>query len=327
MPIDWSPLLPLISASSHIVLMTHQKPDGDAIGSQMALKLALEALGKTVAVVVATPFPAWLNFLDPDNIVRQFRADDPDLLAADTSIVVDTGTFNQIGAFGDWLKTRDIRKLVIDHHRTQDDMGGVRFVDIEAEACVRLVREAIAALDVPLTREMAIPLYVGLLTDTGHFRHGNTQPRSFRLAAELMEAGVDPTWMGEQMAEKITLKRWKLVERGLANLTVSEDGRIGYTWLTLDDFARTRSSTLDTEGMIDYPRGLDGVEVALMFTEMPGGTSSRVSFRSRSLDVSKIAETFGGGGHKLACGATIPHPLELARELVVGEVRRALDVG
>ena len=132
MLIDWSPLRLLVSASSHVVLMTHQKPDGDAIGSQMALKLALEAVGKKVTVVVVTGFPGWLNFLDPDRVVRQFRADDPDLLAADAAIVVDTGTFNQIGAFGDWLKTRDIRKLVIDHHRTQDDLGGIALVDTEA---------------------------------------------------------------------------------------------------------------------------------------------------------------------------------------------------
>jgi phosphoesterase RecJ-like protein len=324
MPLDWSPFVALVRGHRRFLLTTHVRPDGDGLGSMLALADALEALGKSVRMTVASTLPPRYDFLDPARRVRRFEPSGDEYRDADAAVVLDTGTWNQLGDFGTFLKTLAVPKCVIDHHLTQDDLGAVRLVDTTAEATGRLVFEAIAALGAPLSATAAHHLFVALAMDTGWFRHSNTTPATFTLAAILERGGANPTAIYEELFERNTLGRLKLTGLVLDRLTVAHGGRTAYTELLRGDYAATGALPQDSEDLINYTRSLAGVEVGLFFMEQPKG-GVKVSFRSRRVDVAKIAEQFGGGGHRLASGATLDDPLEHARTRVLAAVGAALD--
>ena len=188
MPLDWSPFVDLVRRHQRFVLTTHVRPDGDGLGSMLALADVLEAppLAKTVRMTVASALPPRYDFLDPARRVRRFEPPGDAYRDADAAIVLDTGTWNQLGEFGTFLRSLPIAKAVIDHHLTQDDLGALRLVDTTAEATGRLVHEAILALGGPLPASAAHCLFVALAMDTGWFRHNNTTPATFTLAADLV---------------------------------------------------------------------------------------------------------------------------------------------
>jgi phosphoesterase RecJ-like protein len=208
---------------------------------------------------------------------------------------------------------------VVDHHRTQDDLGGLRFVDTSAESAGRLAHEIITALGVPLTPRMANHLFMAVATDTGWFRHPNATAATFALAAELVAAGANPTDLYEKLYEAAPLARFRLLGVALERLQVAANGKVAFTEIYLSDYPATGSVPGDTEDLVNYPRAVEGVEVALVFIEQAGG-GTKVSFRSRAVDVSKVAERFGGGGHKLASGARTNDPVPQTREAVLAAV-------
>jgi bifunctional oligoribonuclease and PAP phosphatase NrnA len=327
MPIDWSSFPGFVARHQKFLLMTHIRPDGDAIGSEFALADGLRRLGKEVRVVIASNLPSRYQFLDPDNTkIHRFRASDvhsPEYLAYDAIIVVDTGTWNQLGEFGEFMRNSTAEKAVIDHHITQDPLSELRYQDTSAESCARLVHEAIQALKLPHTQESASAVFLGLAMDTGWFHHNNTSAESFALAAELCRSGADAKTLYANLYEQNTLPRLKLMARVLERLQVVQNV-ICYSHVLRTDYAEVSAAPGDTEDFIEYPRGLAGCEVAMMFMEQPQG-GVKVSLRSRgTIDVSKIAERFGGGGHKLACGCTLNDPLASTIEQVVKVVQEAL---
>lgn len=325
MPIDWSPFVEYVRKHERFLLMTHVRPDGDALGSELALCDALERLGKTVRVVIASVFPPRYRFLDPDSKrVHRFDAKDPIYATFDAIIIVDTGTYSQLGDFGDWMKTAKIDKAVIDHHVTQDDLGAVRFQDTSAESCARLIDEAIRALALPHTKASAEHVFMGLSMDTGWFHHSNTSARSFELAKQLIEAGADANALYSTLYESNTVPRMKLLGRVLDRLKAGAGGRWAYSFVLRNDYEELGAVPGDTEDAIDLIRGIAGVEVSVMLLEQPGG-GVKISFRSRGrVNVAQIAEKFGGGGHKLACGASLPDPIEDAIRTIVAAVEKAL---
>ena len=325
MPTDWRPLVDLLSTRDRFLLMTHVRPDGDGMGAQLALADALRTLGKQVRVVIASPLPARYKFLDPGRTrIEEFTPPGDGFRDCDCVLVLDTGTWNQLGDFGPFLKTLDVPKAVIDHHRTQDDLGGFAFVDTTAESTGRMVREIIRELGVPLTPAMANNLFLALGHDTGWFRHPNATAASFRLAEELAAAGADPALLYEQLFEFASVGRLKLTGVALSRLTVTCGGLVAYTEVYLADYPVCGAIPGDTEDLISYPRMVDGVEVALVFIEQAGG-GTKVSLRARSrVDVSAVAEKFGGGGHKLAAGARDPRDLPAARAAVLAAVEAVL---
>jgi phosphoesterase RecJ-like protein len=302
--------------------MTHIRPDADGLGAQLALHETLAAIGKKPRVAIASKLPPRYSFLDPDRrLIEDFRP--ANFADRDSVLILDTGTWNQLGEFGDWLKTTTLPRVVVDHHRTQDDLGGMRLVDIAAESTGRLAREIIHALGEKMTPRMANHLFMAVATDTGWFRHPNATPRTFTLAAELVEAGANPTALYEELYESAPLPRLRLVGVALERLQVRANGKIAFTEIYLTDYVATGAVPGDTEDLINYPRSVEGVEVALLFIEQPGG-GTKVSFRARSADVSKLAERFGGGGHKLAAGARTDDPLPKTRDAVLAAVEEAL---
>ena len=325
MPLDWSPFVELVYTRRRFLLTTHVRPDGDGLGSMLALADALESQGKSVRMTVASKLPPRYDFLDPTKRIRQFAPPGDDYRDVDAAIVLDTGTWNQLGDYGTFLKTLDVPKLVIDHHLTQDDLGGKRLVDTTAEATGRLVYEATAALGTQPSPAAAHCLFVALAMDTGWFRHSNTTPGTFQLAAILEQAGANPTTAYMKLFEQNTVSRLKLHGLVLTRLTTVHNGRTAYTEIHRGDYAATGALPQDSEDLINYTRSLVGVEVGLFFMEQPRG-GVKVSFRSQErVDVAKLAEQFGGGGHRLASGAIVEAPLDVARARVLAAVGAALD--
>jgi phosphoesterase RecJ-like protein len=323
MPLDWAPFVDLVRRHRRFLLTTHIRPDGDGLGSKLALAETLERQGKDVRLVIASTLPPRYDFLAPPGRIERFTPPG-DLYNPEVVVVLDTGTWNQLGDFGPFLRKSSAARAVIDHHLTQDDLGAVRFVDATAEATARLVAEAIAALGAPLSPSAAGHLFVALAMDTGWFRHANTTPATFALAGQLVQAGAQPTLIYEQLFEQYTLSRLKLVGLVLDRLQVTDQGRIAFTEIHRGDYEATGALPQDTEDLVNYTRSIAGVEVGLFFMEQPRG-GTKVSFRSRArLDVARIAEQFGGGGHRLASGAVLDAPLPEARARVLEAVRAAL---
>ncbi|HEY1380230.1 MAG TPA: bifunctional oligoribonuclease/PAP phosphatase NrnA [Gemmataceae bacterium] len=323
MPLDWSPLVAFVHRHHRFLLTTHVRPDCDGLGSMLALGEALEALGKQVVRVIPSPMPPKYGFLDPTGVVEVF-APSARYRDCDAIIVLDTGTWNQLADVGPFVRESPAEKVVIDHHRTQDDLGAARFVDVTAEATGRLAHEAIAALGVPLTKTMAHHLFAAVATDTGWFRHPNATKPTFYLAGDLVGEGAELTPLHEELYERDTLERLKLKARVLDRVTTAAGGRVAYSWVRLADFPETGAIPPDTEDMINE-YNLPGAEVRLFFVEQAGG-AVKVSFRARRADVSKLAEQFGGGGHRLASGATVPGPLAEARERVLAAAAAAVEL-
>lgn len=327
MPIDLAPLAEFLHRSSEPLLMTHIRPDADGLGSQLALAEALRQLGKRPRVVIASKLLPRYRFLDPDRtVIEDFTPPGEQFATCDAILIMDTGTWNQIGEFGPYLQAQSVPKAVLDHHRTQDDLGGTAYVDTSAEATGRMTYDLIQALGVPLSDSAAQHLFMALAHDTGWFRHSNTTSATFDLAEKLVAAGAQPTPIYEQMFECATLPRLRLLGTALSKMTVVEDGLVAYTEIALRDYHDTGAVPGDTEELINYPRTIEGVEVAMVFIEQPTG-GVKVSFRSRSrVDVSRLAERFQGGGHMRASGCKIDGTLETARAQILAAVREALQV-
>ncbi len=327
MPLDWSLFVEFIRSNDDILLMTHIRPDADGLGSQLAVQDALTAIGKKSKVVIASALPPRYKFLDPDGskIVR-FTPETAERFRKEFKccVVLDTGTFNQLGDFAPFLKSWNVPKAVVDHHRTQDDLGGLRFVDISAEATGRMAYEIIVALGAPLTAYAAHNLFMALALDTGWFRHPNTTSATFGLAEILVRAGANPPPLYEQLFECASVARFRLLGLALERLQLRANGKICYSEVRMSDYDAVGAVPGDTEDLINYPRSVEGVEVALVFMEQPEG-GTKISFRARSkVDVSKLAEQFGGGGHKLASGARDDRDLDTVREHVLNATEAAL---
>jgi bifunctional oligoribonuclease and PAP phosphatase NrnA len=212
---------------------------------------------------------------------------------------------------------------VIDHHVSQDDLGAVRFLDTTSESTGRLVYEASRALGQPLSRKAAMCLFSAVATDTGWFRHKNTTAATFALAEKLTQAGADPNYLYDAIYEQNTVARLNLLGLILQRVRVIENGKIAFSEVFCADYVKTNAIPQDTEDAVTYTRSIMGTEAGLLFLEQPAG-GIKVSFRSRGLDVAKIAEQFGGGGHRLASGATLHTSMTEAQSRVLDAVKRAI---
>ena len=326
MSIDWNVFKEFVKAPQRFIISTHMRPDGDALGSALGLSHALRLIGKQTQVVIASPLPPRYYEIIPRAEILEYDAQNEQAIGSvDAIIVVDTGTWNQLGKCGDWIRRQNVPKLVIDHHRTQDDLKAVQLVDIEAEACGRLIFQAVQALGVSCTKEIASFLFLALSTDTGWFHHRNVSADTFTLAADLTKAGAEPTTLYQQLYDCNTLSRQKLMGHVLQTLDIAHGGDLCHASVTLADYLRVGAMPLDSEDLVNLTLTVAGVDVGVLFLEQPvGGT--KVSFRSRGkLDCSKLAELYGGGGHSAAAGAIIKKTIQDVRPEVLQEVVRRLD--
>jgi bifunctional oligoribonuclease and PAP phosphatase NrnA len=325
--IAWPRFVDIVRRHQRFALTTHVRPDGDAVGCELAMAAILEALGKDVLVCNAFALPPNLRFLDPGRKHRQLGVDVSAEGLADREVLVilDTTAWAQLGDMSDVIRQTKAVRVVLDHHQSGDDLGAELFKNAEAEATGRLVVEAADQLGVPLTAEIARAAFVALATDTGWFRFSSTTAETLRLAARLVDAGAAPAHLYKELYETDTLGRLRLIGTALAHTRTELDGRLIYTWLGLSDFAACGAVPSDSEDIINMTLAVGGTEAAVILVEQRGG-GYKVSLRSRcEMDCSAIAERFGGGGHKKAAGATLNEPLESARRKILDAVRAAMQ--
>ena len=325
-PIDWSRFAELIGAHQRFLVTTHIRPDCDALGSALGMAAVLEHLGKEATIVTGFDVPPDFRFLDPEGKVKRLGADvAPEQLdGIDLLMVVDTSAWAQLGEMGEVIRTTRAKKVVLDHHVSFDDLGAEEFRNTTAEATGRLVFEAARHLGVPIGRELAEMLFVAVATDTGWFRFSSTTADTYRLAASLADAGAVPDRLYQSLYENDTLARLQLVGRVLARAQTELDGRLIHTWIERKDFEATGALPSDSEDLINMTLAVGGTEAAVILVEQIGG-GFKISFRSRSeLDCSRLAEQFGGGGHKKAAGAFLTDPLPEAQAKVLDAVRAAM---
>jgi len=295
------PLADEIRATDRFLLTTHEGPDGDALGSMLALHQILKLLGKDSVMFLAAkefPLPVEYRFLPLEEVFHEPPAD----LADRVVVFLDCGNIDRMPV--GWLRRDDSRILNVDHHHDNTRFGDVNVVDTEASSTAEIVFGLAEELGVELTPEIAAALYVGLITDTGRFMYENTDADAHRMAAALIEAGVDVDDIYRRLYERVPIEKLRLVSRALDKIERVDDGRLSLTHLTAEDYRATGASEELTEGIIDFLRALEGTLVAAMIRDKSEGASRKVSLRSvdGSVDVSRIAREMGGGGHARAAG-------------------------
>jgi phosphoesterase RecJ-like protein len=321
-------LLLHLKSAEKFVIASHVSPEGDAIGSALALAMGLRKLGKRVEVVCHDGLPKRYAFLPESDKVRRETSFEPDSL-----VLVDCADLERAD-IPDSLKENAKSIVVIDHHpyknakRRSDQKGEandwVVWVEPRAAATGEMIVALLNALKVPMTKEIATCLYVALISDTGVFHFSNTTPKTLRLAASLLEYGVDPQELAYRVMEVRSFAATQLLGRMLSKAKF--EPALGLCWsvLTLKDFAQTGTTDEDTENFVNFLRAVDGTRVAVLFREIEP-KHIKVSFRSREgVDVSAIARQFGGGGHPAAAGCRVHQSLRSAVEAVLGAVRKSL---
>ncbi len=325
--IDWARLQPVLSSAERFILTSHVRPDCDALGSELAMAALLEAMGKQVRIVNADTTPPRLAFVDPQQRIETLdcTVSAAELSWGDALMVLDTSAWRQLGAMADVIRSRSGPVVVIDHHASEGEIEALLLKDARAEATGRLVYDFARFMQLPLTAEVATSLFVAIATDTGWFRFSSTTTNTYRVVADLVEAGACPTEVFRQLYERDSLSRAKLRGIVLSRLQTELAGRLAHTHVRGADFAQTGAVPSETEDFINMGLAIDGTDVAVMLTEQPTGTV-KISFRSRgSVDCSALAASFGGGGHKAAAGATLDGDYDTIEHRVLEAVRAAMQ--
>ena len=328
-PIDWHRFCDMIHSASSFLLTVHQRPDGDCLGSEMAMKRILEKLGKTVSVLNPHPVPPTLAFLDPHNELLGLQNATPEertrINAVDMILVLDTSSWAQLAEMGPLIQSSPASKMVLDHHLKGDDIGAEMFVHAEAEATGALVVQAAEALGVALDKEMADAAFIAMAADTGWFRFASVTPETYRTVAKLMDAGAVPADLYREAYEQESLGRIRLIGRTLQQTESHFRGRVMFTRIMQDDLYQAGALPSDTEDIVNMTLQVRGSQVAVLVSELKDGTF-KISFRSRcNVDCSKLAALFSGGGHKKAAGASSAQPFDETKKALLEAVGKALE--
>ena len=307
-----------IRANGSFLVVTHENPDGDALGSMLAMSIALRELGKNVVMYISgeAPTPGEYGFLDLSDLRRVL----PDDLEERVLLALDCASERRIGP--DPEPVERARMVVnVDHHHDNTRFGDLNLIVDDASSTAEIVRDVLASLEVHLSPEIAEALYVALVTDTGRFQYSNTTPKALRLAADLVEAGADVHGIFRLVYETVQFAKLKLLARALGRAELYENGRLVVTYLLKEDFAEIGAEEPYSEGIIDYLRSVEGSEMVALIREPPRdeGPARRISLRSSrdEVDVSAVARAAGGGGHRQAAGFSseleIPEIVEFLR--------------
>ncbi len=296
----------LRGARGTVVLTTHVTPDGDAIGSELALHRLLRRLGVSARIINTDAAPEVLRFMDVDGVLERYEADAHDALLETAALIVclDFNAPSRLRRMERAVSASPAPRLLIDHHLDAQPFAEHACIDTEACSTAQIVFRLVMEAALPLDSALAVPLYVGLVTDSGSFRFERTTPEVHRMAAVLLEAGVDPMRVHRQVYDEYPLGRSTLLGLILAGIRSECEGRVTLLTVTRAMFEDTGSTVEDVENMVNYGLGIKGVEVTALLTELPDAI--KISFRSRGLhDVNDVAARFGGGGHRLAAGARV----------------------
>ncbi|MEK4510355.1 bifunctional oligoribonuclease/PAP phosphatase NrnA [Paenibacillus anaericanus] len=304
------------------LVVSHIQPDGDAVSSTLAVGWLLSCLGKNYVMVNEGPIPRRMAYLWESEQIIDLSVTPLDHKYKHV-IAVDCADFSRVGKTREYF-AEDAQILNIDHHPTNDGYGTTNLIVPHAAATVEILFDLIRVLELQMNKEIATAIYTGLLTDTGGFRYASTTPKVMEIASKLLEYGVDGPGLSELLLEQMTLPQLRLLTRALNQLVISEDGKI--SWVTIDDEDMRLTGAIheDLEGIVNYPRNIQGVEVGLLF-KVIHENAVKVSLRSNGkVDVAEIAQNFGGGGHVRAAGARIEGTLEDIISRVVEQVNLQL---
>jgi phosphoesterase RecJ-like protein len=306
-----------IRTRRRFVISSHARPDGDSIGSQLAMAYALRALGKEVEVVNADrapgpllTFPGVADITSADAATGEF----------DAAIIMECGELARTGVSG--LDRSFV--INIDHHPDNGGYGQINWFDPSAAACGEMVFDLVGALGVPLSHDVATHIYLAILTDTGSFHYSSISPRTFDICKQTLEAGVDPVHVARSVYDSNTMGRLKLFGSVLGAMQIDGSGRIAIVYVD-QDMAREAGGTYeDTEGLINLPLTVKEIQAVVFFKEI-GRNTYRVSMRSKGeIDVGGVAKEFSGGGHKNAAGCTKEGAIDDLRRLFVDKIDRAI---
>jgi len=306
-----------IRSHDRFLLVTHENPDGDALGSIIATKLALDQLGKDSVMYLYgdAPLPTEYSFMPLADLRRRL----PDDWRERVLIAVDCANESRLGPDPEPLAGAPL-VIDIDHHHDNSRFGGVNLIDSNASSTGEVLRDVFAVLGVELTPDIAEALYIALVTDTGRFQYSNTTAKSLRLAAELVEAGADIHRIFRGVYETVQFAKLKLLARALERAQIYDGGRLVVSYLVRSDFTDIGAAEAYSEGIIDSLRAVEGADMAALIREPPrsDGPKRRISLRSSNdeLDVSAIARKSGGGGHRQAAGFSSDDSVEEITEFI-----------
>ncbi len=326
----------LIDSSKRPLITAHIRLDGDALGSELAFYHALKAMGKEPCIVNDSSMPRVYKFLVRDVDARCWNADTKASLSAggascgfDLAIVVDTPTAERVGGVHEIISS-GIPVVSIDHHVCGDPFGDVSIVDAERCSSGEIVFDLFRSMGIEITPRIAEALYVAILTDTGRFMHRNTNSDTLRAAAYLIDHGADPTDIGQHLYKTNTYGYIQLRSLAAKTLSFHSDKKIACMWLTRDMMREAHTPPIDTQDFADVPSSIEGVEVGVLLRELGEKNKNKnkvkVSLRSRDgIDVNKIANDFGGGGHKRAAGFELEGPIQEVQDRVVEVIAKAFE--
>jgi phosphoesterase RecJ-like protein len=313
---DLAAVVDVLRTRDRFLTTTHENPDGDALGSLLGMTLGLRALGKDVQMVLGPQerVPAEYDFMPLDDLLREI----PDDAGERVLLCLDCASEHRLTAAG--LREASALVVDVDHHHDNTRFGDVNLIVPDASSTSEIVRDILRELDVELTPTIAEALYIALVTDTGRFQYTNTTPKALRLAAELVESGADVHEVFQRVYENVDFAKLKLLARVLERAEVFDGGRVVISHLVRGDFADVGAEEPYSEGLIDYLRSVEGAELVALIREPPRdeGPARRVSLRASAdeVDVSRIARSFGGGGHTQAAGFSSDLPIdEIAAEI------------
>jgi phosphoesterase RecJ-like protein len=314
-----------LRSHDRFLLVTHENPDGDALGSLLATKLALDSLGKDAEMFLYgdAPLPLEYAFMPLEGLRREPPPDAGERVL----VALDCANEDRMGPDPALLEQAPV-SIDIDHHHDNTRFGDVTLVVSDASSTGEVLRDVFAELDVELTPEIAEALYIALVTDTGRFQYTNTTPKAFRLAAELVEAGADVHRIFQALYESIDFMKFKLIGKAAERAQVFEGGRLVISYLERSDFTELNAAEAYAEGVIDWLRAIDGAEMVALIREPPrrdDAPARKVSLRASvdEIDVSAIARKSGGGGHRQAAGFSSDASIEEIARFIHEEFARA----
>jgi phosphoesterase RecJ-like protein len=314
-------ILEEISKHHTFCIVGHIRPDGDCVGSQLGLALALKADGKKVSCWNEDGMPQKLSFLDPDGLLQKPKRGQK----FDCVIATDCASFERLGTAGANVSDRKLF-INIDHHESNTRYADLNWVSPREPSSGELIYRLLKVARWPITKQIADCLFTAVSTDTGSFQYPTTRPGTFHVGAELVTRGANLAKICDEVYQSYPLSRARLLKHVYSNFKLTHNDQVAYFWLKKSDFARTGAESDDTEGLIDHIRAIAPVEIACVFEELEPELT-RISLRSKTdkVNVNEIAAQFGGGGHNAAAGARIPgKPLSVQRK-VIAAVKKALD--
>lgn len=320
----------VLSRARRVLVTTHVRPDGDALGTVAATILALNKVGVAAEALLLSHLPRKYAHVFEENGITYHDAERawPESLKLETFdalLVMDTGTWSQLPGLRDRISTWNVPKLVVDHHLTQEEWADVKLVVKEAAAAGEIAAELFDFWGIELDEPIASALFLAIASDTGWFQFSNTRPYTLRLAARLIEHGVDTDRMYQRLYQNERAERVRLQTRAQQSLELLSDGRLAVMRIGRKDFADCNANVGDTENLINVPLQIRTVQVSLLFVESPEAGPIRVSLRSKGqVDVAKFAERFGGGGHARAAGLKVDGTLQEVHDRVVAAMQENL---